>query len=80
MADPIGAAPPGMVLVTVLVPPGVGPGGQLQLESPYGGRFAVNVPEGVSPGQTITVDAEGTNVQVTVPEGMGPGSVITIEV
>ena len=59
MADPIGAAPPGMVLVTVLVPPGVGPGGQLQLESPYGGRFAVNVPEGVSPGQMMHVHVPG---------------------
>lgn len=48
-----------MVLVTVLVPPGVGPGGQLQLESPYGGRFAVNVPEGVSPGQMMHVHVPG---------------------
>jgi len=59
MSEPIGAAPPGMVLVTVLVPPGVGPGGQLQLESPYGGRFAVNVPEGVSPGQMMHVHVPG---------------------
>ena len=59
MSEAIGAAPPGMVLVTVLVPPGVGPGGQLQLESPYGGRFAVNVPEGVSPGQMMHVHVPG---------------------
>ena len=56
---PAESAPPGMVLVTVLVPPGVGPGGQLQLESPYGGRFAVNVPEGVSPGQMMHVHVPG---------------------
>ena len=48
-----------MVLVTVLVPPGVGPGGQLQLESPYGGRFAVSVPAGVSPGQMMHVHVPG---------------------
>ena len=60
MSEPgIGTPPPGMVLVTVLVPPGVGPGGQLQLESPYGGRFAVNVPEGVSPGQMMHVHVPG---------------------
>ena len=59
MSEPIEAAPPGMVLVTVLVPPGVGPGGQLQLESPYGGRFAVNVPDGVSPGQMMHVHVPG---------------------
>ena len=57
--DTIGPAPPGMVLVTVLVPPGVGPGGQLQLESPYGGRFAVHVPQGVSPGQMMHVHVPG---------------------
>ena len=53
MAQP--SPPPGMVLVTVLVPPGVGPGGQLQLESPYGGRFGVTVPPGVSAGQMMHV-------------------------
>ena len=33
----------------------------------------VTVPEGVGPGDTINVEAEGQTVQCQVPEGIKPG-------
>jgi len=78
------AAPNGMVLVQVLVPPGVSAGQQLQLESPYGGRFAVTVPPGVSAGQMMHVHvpgpASGSLQQMAPPTPPAPGPVREEEV
>lgn len=78
------AAPNGMVLVQVLVPPGVNAGSQLQLESPYGGRFAVTVPPGVSAGQMMHVHvpgpANGHPQQTAPPTPPAPGPVREEEV
>ena len=56
------AAPPAAAVVAtpavqlqVTIPPGLAPGQQMLVQSPYGGQVAVAVPAGVQPGQTILV-------------------------
>ena len=56
------AAPPAAAVVAtptvqlqVTVPPGVAPGQQMLVQSPYGGQVALVVPAGVQPGQAILV-------------------------
>ena len=39
----------------------------------------VTVPEGVSPGDTINVEAEGQTVQCQVPEGLKPGDTFQVQ-
>lgn len=40
----------------------------------------VTVPVGVSPGDTINVEAEGQTVQCQVPAGMKPGDTFQVQI
>ena len=55
MAQPVMAAPAPQAFA-VAVPPGVGPGQQIMVQSPYTGQqLAVTVPQGVGPGMQFQV-------------------------
>ena len=78
--------------VEIAVPDGVGPGDEFEVfaalpqgaesESDDGEANTVTVtcPEGVAPGDTITIDLGEGEVEVTVPDGVGPGGEFDVAV
>lgn len=55
--------------MTVIVPPGVEPGGLFQIQTPSGGVFQVTCPPGAAAGQQIQVAVPAQPDQPLAPEG-----------
>ena len=55
--------------MTVIVPPGVEPGGLFQIQTPSGGMFQVTCPPGAAAGQQIQVAVPAQPDQPLAPEG-----------
>ena len=80
--------------VEIAVPDGVGPGDEFEVFAalPQGAEsesddgeatgttVTVTCPEGVAPGDTITIDLGEGEGEVTVPDGVGPGGEFDVAV